>query len=212
MALARLSQLKSDLLLNESASTYDDALKALLTAASTFANKYCHRILESATYTDERYTGDGTKYLYPEQYPVTTFTSAKIWDGTTETYVAETASYFEVLDQRKIKYPKLESESDSEYTYWPTTADGIKLTYVAGYSTTSWDTAAITASFGVPADLEYAVAYLAALWWMESKQSAGRLGITGINVGAESLVIERYEKGVPPVVAQTLNRYKKPGY
>jgi len=289
MALARISLLKSDLLLNEGATTFDAAFEAMLTAVSKFVDEYTGRTLIETAHVDERHTGDLTKIVYADQYPITTFTAAKIWDTGTETFVAETTSYFEILHERQIYYPILGQESNATYSNWPATPNGIKLSYTAGYDDDGWDDQIIkidvasfttapavgdvltqansggtitvtsastatntatgtpggtgqinlsdaitsnnvgatmapasvvptktyselTAAIGVPADLEYAVAYMTAMWWMEGKQSEARLGITGLNVGAQSLVIERYEKGVPPVVENTLRNYKRPNF
>lgn len=210
MALARLSLLKSDALLDIDAATWDSELKALLAAATEQVHQSTDRILESTTHTDERHTGDSTNILYPKQYPVTTLSSVSIWDTSTDTFVSESTAYFDVIDQAYLYYPKLGQENNATYSLYPATPNGIKITYIAGYSTTSWATALITASFGVPADLEYVVALMAALKWLEGRGSSeARLGLKRmiLNDGQE-IIPDRAQDAIE----QILSTYRRPNF
>jgi len=212
-SLARLSVLKGKLLLNESEATFDNDLKLLLASATEAVERFCGRTLVRTTHTDERHTGDGTKELFPLEYPITTLTTVKIWATDSETFETETADYYELVDERMIYYPKLGESDNSEYSCWPDgTPNNIKLTYVAGYDNTDWDSVLITDDFDVPADLEYAVAKIAALAWQEAVVSEGRLGLSSVSIGGESMEIVRLEKGIPPDVLKVLMGYRRPSY
>lgn len=65
-------------------------------------------------------------------------------------------------------------------------------------------------SFAVPADLEQAVATIAAMLWLETRESGeGRLGKTG-QVAADLVVTyERFEKGIPPEAMMILKQYMR---
>jgi len=220
MALGRLSVMKDDLLLNEPETTYDDSFKLLLEAATVEVNEYCNRRLESSTITDEYYSGDDRTLLYLNEEPVTALSAVSIWDTGTETYVSESTSYMQLLkDERGIsfhvRYPKLGQEDDAEYGAWPIGDENIKVTYIAGYITTSWDTLAMTASFGVPADLEWAVCTMAVLKWLEGKGASGgggRLGVKGVEVTGQEFLIQRFNKGMTPEVKTVLDGYIRRSY
>ena len=210
MALARLKYLKSAALLNESSTEFDEVLKRLLAAETGFACKYTMRALEGATYTAEEYTGDGSNDLWPRQYPVTAIGSVKLWDG--NAWATLDATHYSVVDGRPIFYPIRTKEADAEYSHWPEPDCGkpnIQLTYTAGYDTTNWAAAAITDAFAVPAELEHAVATLAALRWMDSRADQGRLGIASMSKSVETIQVEKYERGVPLDVKLVLDEYRR---
>lgn len=142
-ALARLSLLKSSLLLNELTTTFDDALKALLIQTSNFVDVYTQRRIENSgslmqtTYTSERYTGNDTHKLWLKNWPITSVTDLSFWDGD-DSYDTETSTIYEVVRERYIFYPKLGQASNASQVNFKSTFDnGIEVTYVAGYDVTS---------------------------------------------------------------------------
>lgn len=79
--------------------------------------------------------------------------------------------------------------------------------FVDGTITASWSAASIADSlFDVPRDLEYAVAKLAALAWLEGKGGDGRLG-TGYKQ-INSIGSEGFIKGIPDEVKMVLDAYR----
>lgn len=147
-ALGRLSLLKSYPFLNETASTYDDAFKYLLRQVTDFVNVYTGRALESATYTEQLYTGDNTDVLFLRNWPVTALTTVALWDGD-DSWDTETASYYLLCEDRYIQYPALGQSSSATWSNWQSSyRNGIKITYTAGYanSTTYAITAAVIAT------------------------------------------------------------------
>ncbi len=215
-SLARLSLLKSGVYLSLTGTGADNDLKNLLTAVSEQVETFCNRVLISTTHTDEFQTrlDFSPNILYPQEYPVTSITSLEFWDTATDAYVAETSTYYLLVtkkDSSYIQYPKLGQTANATFSQFPTGLNEIQMTYVAGYLNTDWDTEAITASFGVPADLEKAVCQICQLAWSDGKGSGmGRLGITSINQGAEGLTKEMFQSGSFPDHIQTvLNKYRK---
>lgn len=208
MALARLSVLKSQALLGQAASTYDDALKLLLNQATEIANQSTGRSLESATYTLEKYTGSGTDQLWLKQYPVSAVAAVKLWDGSA--FTTESSSNYELIDGRWLLYPT--PGVVGTFAVWPVDSYvryNVQVTYTAGYVTTNWDTALATASFSVPRDLELAIARLAAQLWEDGKGGSGRLGLTTMSRVTESLTIDRFVAGMPKDIADVLQTYTK---
>jgi len=205
--LARLSLVKS--LLNESGTSFDNDLKLVIESVSEFVESYCRRELESQTFSNEYYTGDGSHELWLDNYPVTSVTSVAIWDGD-DSYDTESSDYYELIDDRYLYYPKLGEEDNATWANWYSgIPNNIKVTYVAGYDTSDWDTAALTDSFGVPADLEMAVAKLAVLSFKDSRKDHALLGVSAKSYGVESITVDTFEKGIPDDVLNVLNSYRR---
>jgi hypothetical protein len=212
-SLARLELIKDKSFLNISDASLDDELSMLLIAWTDWVEAYTGRQLVKAAITGEKHNGDGTKILTLDEYPfaLADVSSVTIWDGSAHT--AELTTQMEVVDDNTLIYPKL-GASDPTYSNWPEHTDyNIRVTYSPGYDNSDWDSEAITTNFGVPADLEYAVAKLAALAWLEGRGSnEGRLGKSGILIGPQQIEIERFLKGLPPEIIDILKSYNKGGF
>ncbi len=211
-ALARLSVLKSKLFLGQASNANDDELKNLLIATTEQVESWTNRTLVSATQTDQLMTRlkFSPNKLFPVETPVTSITALKFWDTTTDTYVTETAANYLLVDQLYIQYPALGKINDATFSEFPDGVNEIKITYVAGFVTTNWDTAAITVDFTVPADLEKAVAAIAHLAWQDGQGGSNRRGVTQINVGAQGLTKEIFQTGAfPKDVERILAKYSK---
>ena len=217
MALPRLSLIKSAALLNIEAATFDSELKALAAVATEQIHQFTGRELESATYTDERYTRTDSRVLYTHQWPVTALTGVTFYDSGDEAWESESTTYFDLItptnDRSYIYYPKLGQETSATYGAWPVIPNGIKLTYTAGFLTTSWATALITASYGVPEDLEYAAALQAALTWLEGKGSLeSRMGLRRMIYDEHEIIPERGKGGIFPLVESLLGGYMRASF
>ena len=214
-SLARLTLLKSKAYLNETSDTNNDVLKNVLIAVSAGVEMYCNRALISTTYTDEFQTrlAFSPNIIYPLQYPVTSVTTLKFWDSTTDEYVEEDSDYYLLVtrgDNSYIQYPKLGQAVNATYAEFPSGLNEIKMTYVAGYLNTDWDTALVTASFGVPAELEKAVCSLAQLAYNDGMGGKGRLGITNVSTGAMGVTKEIFDTGsMPDNIRVVLDKYRK---
>jgi hypothetical protein len=208
MALARLSLLKSQALLNESVTKYDQAFAALLVSASLVAHRFTARKLESGSY-QEYYTGKNALKLYLNEYPVLAVNEVKLWDGV-DSYDVENAAYYQLIDKRYLQYPRLGQESTATWSYWKACyLNGIWVSYIAGYITNNWNSAGLAQDFGVPYDLEYAVAKLAALMWKDGMVGGPRLGVTTLAVGGESMGVEKYLTSLPHDIQMVFTHHRR---
>src|SRR4030043_1193607 len=102
-ALGRLDVLKSWSFLNLSSSEFDAELNDLLWAATMIACRYTDRILYKFRHIEEIYSGDGSKYLYLNQWPVASVELVKIWDND-DSYDDESADYYSLRKGRYLYY------------------------------------------------------------------------------------------------------------
>jgi hypothetical protein len=128
-ALCTRKNVKDYLNITGSNSTSDNLINDLINRISTAFESYCGRSFLSATYT-EYYDGRGENELFLDKYPVTSITEINDdsdWTWATST-VIPSASY-RIADERSVYYDGIFS----------TGRQSIKITYVAGYSTTPED-------------------------------------------------------------------------
>ena len=216
MALARLSYIKDKLLLGLTSTTHDNSLKLALEMATQEIegeNGFTARTLTSTAYTDKIITRNESSMmdnrLYPIEWPVTAVSKLEFWDTSTEDYVEETATYYQVIDERWIDYPKLGQETNATYSTFPKGQNRIRITYTAGYVTTNWATLAVTEAFAVPRDLEHAVGVIATLQWLDGQGGDSRLGISSVSNGVESYATQPYIDGYPKEIYDALKRYRR---
>lgn len=175
MALTSLPQIKSFLHVPCTNTTQDEWLNSLRIAAEATVKSYINQQIETATYT-EFYSGTGNKLLVLKERPVTSITSIYLdheanFGFSTGAFNAATlltsgTDYSLYLDNTYNGFAvSLSGIVTRIKTFWPETgrlftpgkltADvgpafgNIKVTYVAGWSP-------------VPADIQYAVAYIVA--------------------------------------------------
>lgn len=209
MSLARLKLLKSASFLNEADNDWDNDLLYILEAATKVACQFTGRKLEKDTYHNELYTGNDTNRLWLKEYPVQSIMEVRLWNGTDD-YDVEDSDYYTLVNGVYIQYPALGQESNAEWDTWESTyQNGIKITYIAGFDTSGWESKEIDVAFGVPGDLEYAVCSLAQLIWMEGKKGGARRGVQSKSVGFENLVVEKFVTGLPADVQRILHTYRR---
>ncbi|MEP0814517.1 MAG: hypothetical protein HRF49_07625 [bacterium] len=205
-ALCRLSRVKK--LLNITASTWDTHLKQLCIEASQAFESETGRVFDKQTYTSERYTlDDEARRLYLKHWPVVSVTSLYFSD----TLIA--ATDYEIIDSRYLLYPKAGATGTSTLRgTFPAGDSEIKVTYVAGYTTTGWDTASLPLAsgetFAVPEDIEYAIAEYVAVLFKRSLDGDARIGITSRNRGSESEGYEKYVNDYPDVFNRAVAKYR----
>ena len=182
MALARLSVLKD--YLNIGNTTNDNTLKVYLKAATSVAENYTNRdyLEKPGAAIDEFYSPTDVlnSRLYLKNKPLNTVSAVVENYGKTGGDDTIAAGDYEVFsDLGVIRF------DDSTLT--PGFLN-VKVNYQPGYDTTSWDSAAVTATFGtVPEDLEFAVVRIAAKMWLDSKKGDGRAGVKGKSRGQERI-------------------------
>lgn len=184
MTLATLSQLKSQVDIKQSDTTYDTKLTLYLGAGKSFVENYCDRSFASASYTELMH-GNRNNVIIPKQWPITAVTTLK---------VSSTRSW----SDPDALIPSTDygiSNDGTVITYYeglfPKGYDIIQLVYTAGYST-------------IPDDL-----VLANLWaseWFYRHNQRGDTGRTSTGKQGESVGILA---DVPPMIMSILNHYKR---
>jgi len=183
MALATLTQLKTQLGFKESDTQFDTKLTMFLNAGSSWVESYCNRIFSSASYT-ELFHGNRTNLLNPRQWPITAVTELRLssdrsWaDANT---LADATDYGITTDGIGITY----------YGYLPYGYDNVRLIYVAGYAT-------------IPDDIQ--IACLWAAEWFYLHNNRGDSGRTSVGKQGESIGILA---DVPPMIRTVLQPYKR---
>lgn len=171
MSLVTLANYKAYLKIGDT--SQDTNLTVLQSAVEKRIKNFLNRDLESATYTDEYYTGKGTNKMVLRQYPITSVTTIKRYDGISgssevwTTLVALTDYDRLVLDTEacyiNLDNGQFESGVDNNY----------KITYVAGYSS-------------IPDDIQMACKELLKVTWDNSPINQNRLGFLSASSNAGS--------------------------
>jgi len=179
-----LNELKEQLDILLTDTSYDDKLKRWINRASMIIEGYCKRKLVNQTYTTYL-DGNGTRRLLLPQWPAVKPTAIYIEsDGVfTGATALETATY--------------EMESESIVVYlggktWPRGTRNIKLEYSAGYIDGSEPREA----------LKYACLEL--IDFMEGRQKDRRIGMTNKGKGGETT---SFENGLPEYIEFMLDPY-----
>ena len=211
MALGRLSLLKSGAFLKLSGSDFNDELKFLLDKASETACTLTDRRLMLTTYDGIYLTPFTDHKLYLPEYPVVSIVDFKMWSSSTSEYVSESSDYYELINENYIQYPKRGQESNATYGTLPKNDNNsVKISFIAGYSTSGWDTKTIVENLGVPYDLEWAVCGIASIEWALGREDKKLLGIVSRSMGVESITYESFDKGIyPEKITRIFERYRR---
>lgn len=205
MALARLSAIKDHLKI--SGAGENDSLSLHLKMASAIAERYTRRSqLERPSSAQVEYYSPSdllTDRLYLRSKNVASVTEVlEQYDLDGGDNVIASSKYTVFLDEGYIRFNKDSVDSG---------LGRMKITYTAGYDTTGWDTDAITTTFGVPDDLEYAVIVIASKMWMDSRRGDGRLGLVSKARGGESISLSTgNSNGMPSEAMFILTHYQMP--
>ncbi|MEM9165761.1 MAG: head-tail connector protein [Planctomycetota bacterium] len=137
MALTTAANVKEAL--GISGSDSDALIANLITRATALAERYCDRVFESATYTDEKGDARGTGIILVRNPPITSVTSVAVRSsGSTYTTLAATDYDFTTDDAGRI-------ELVSDWNYWDhgsrypvggsfgTGINSYRVTYTGGY-------------------------------------------------------------------------------
>jgi hypothetical protein len=125
-SLTTLEAVKAYLKIQTELTTEDtQILEDLINASSNQIEGYCKRKFKEQTHTDEEYDGNGMKYLYLQNYPVTSITSI-IEDDISLT-----------TDEYKVK--KKNGTLIKVGSNWSKGDINILVTYTAGYTQIPYD-------------------------------------------------------------------------
>lgn len=171
MSLVNLSKYKEYLKITDN--TVDTQLTSLANHVEQRVKSWLNRAIESATFTDEYYNGNGKNYLTLRQFPITAVSAIKVYDGLDNNNAETWTTLVQGTDyERKI----LDLEACSVYLDGYTFDKGMqnyKITYTAGYAT-------------IPEDIQLACKELLKVTWDNSPLGQNRLGFTSVSDSAGS--------------------------
>lgn len=155
MSLVTNTIFKSDYLETTEA-TKDDEMDRILARAQDLLDSFLLRILEEATYTDEKHSGDGrTIFFHVKHRPIQT-TPAPVLVISDTTYVLANEDFYVWYDEGMIELT----------TAIPKGWQNIVITYKAGYSTST-----------LPKVLEDAIYRIAQHIWQQGNLGDKRQGL-----------------------------------
>lgn len=187
MGLVTLALAKADLDIPDATTTEDTRIQKFVDAASEYIENECNRKFLQATYTNERYDGNDTRYLLLRQFPVTSITSIYLDDdwvfgAGTEIVAGKRQTYRDCMVVRQC----------GVYQY--TNALAVKVTYQAGFAT-------------IPTDIQQAT--LDMVLWLYAKRNDRRSGLTARSKLGENA---SYEDVVPASVTAMIAKHKRDAY
>ena len=189
------------------ASTDDDLITALLGRTTRMMQMYVGRDLIQATYTDEKYDGNGIDQdLNLRQYPIISVSS--VYDDPDRVFGADSLLTEDngSNDGQYIIYQKGEIDNQGIIRRvdgaWIKGKQNIKVTYTAGYAT-------------VPEDLVQAQIDFTSFLYKNRDQ---RLGISGYRIGSYSVTYKDNSSGdatgaqnaIPADIRSVLDNYRDP--
>jgi uncharacterized phiE125 gp8 family phage protein len=143
--------------------TDSDYQNTLINLTSQFIEQYTKRVLKTATYTSEKYNGNGTHFLQLDKYPVTTLTSVILWDTTSNSALTTYTQYTDYL---------LHGDGSTGMIWlrqgFALGVNNYQITYTAGYSAST-----------LPYDLRYACALLC----YHIYKNSGKIGMDSERIG-----------------------------
>lgn len=181
-ALCNLEEVKDYYGLRGAKPEEDEQYEKLIDHFTTIFETYCDREFKSREHT-EYHDGNGTRFLYPDQYPITSVSgiwSSTNWDWDDDTLIDS--------DTYAIKNTNCIVRKSSVFTKYDN--QNIKIIYTAGYSS-------------IPEDLKLAC--------IEEVVRAykNRKGVDVLAKTAADGSITRYTKDLMPSTLRILDTYKR---
>lgn len=166
MSLVTLAKYKE--YLNITDANKDTQINDLASAVEKRVLDYLNRNLESATYQNELYNGNGYNWLILDNFPITAITSISVYDGYYNNAEVWTTLVLGTNYERKL----IEDEKVTldGYTFVKNTKN-YKVTYTAGYTT-------------IPSSIQNACKELLKITWDNSPLNQNRLGFTTVSDSA----------------------------
>ena len=201
-ALCSLAQVR-DILNKSSGDTGDDdRIIDLINAASKWIERYCDRKFSSQTHTDERHSGDGSKWLFLNHYPIVSVTS--LYDDTNRPPEWGSDTLIDSGDYEVLS--GINGAILFHASYPSTGTANIKATYIAGYSRGN---IVGGTSDTLPADLQRAAMILVDQMFRNMKGGRGGLKQRSVDGGGSAVFF--YEKHLTPYIKAVFDAHKRPG-
>ena len=128
-------------------SDWDTRLGVLIPAVQASLERYCGRVFEEATYTDEKYSGNGEQSLWLKNTPVTAVSAVKTVDSDDTTTTLDSGDYRFTAEGQLFRFDADSNAAwdgvDSGVSFgrtrsvvWSDAApDNVQVTYTGGFST-----------------------------------------------------------------------------
>jgi len=175
MSLVSLNDYKEFARISQSDINEDDKLERIASETEAEIKESLNRDLETATYT-EKYDGTGTDKLVLNQFPITSITSVKVYDGLDSNNAEVWDTWVQGTDYERFVYSEEDTALFVGGTTFPEGTQNIEVVYVAGYASTA-----------IPKDIERACKQLFTLNWNE-QEGRRTIGLSSVGVGAEKTV------------------------
>lgn len=172
MGLVTLAKYKEYLKITDT--ILDTEIGDIANAVETRVKEYLHRDIESTTFTDEYYNGNGRNYMVLRQFPITAVSAIKEYDGLNPSNVEMWETLVQGTDYERLIFAT--DEATTLYMDGYTFESGMqnyKITYTAGYST-------------IPSDIQMACKELVKIVYDNSPLNQNRLGFLSISDSAGS--------------------------
>ena len=135
MALVKVTEVKDWIKI---AGSDDDAvITQILDSALNRVEEYLNFTLETNTYTAEKYDGTGTNKLVLYQFPVTSITTLEVYDGLDSDGAEVWDTWAQNTDYDRLVVVKGGGYIYLDGAWFPYGNQNIRMTYVAGWSTTT---------------------------------------------------------------------------
>lgn len=175
MSLVSLNDYKEFARISQSDVNEDEKLQRIADETEAEVKEFLNRDLETAAYT-EKYDGTGTDKLVLKQYPITSITSVKVYDGLDSLNAEVWDTWVQGTDYERFVYSDEDTTLFVGGTTFPEGTQNIEVVYVAGYGATA-----------IPKDIERACKQLFTLNWNE-QEGRRTIGLSAVGVGAEKTV------------------------
>lgn len=135
MALVKVTEVKDWIKI---AGSDDDAvITQILDSALNRVEEYLNFTLETNTYTAEKYDGTGTNKLVLYQFPITSITTLEVYDGLDSDGAEVWDTWAQNTDYDRLVVVKGGGYIYLDGAWFPYGNQNIRMTYVAGWSTTT---------------------------------------------------------------------------
>jgi hypothetical protein len=166
-----------------------DMKHLIINYASDFIQQYTGRNLKSTAYVDEKYSGDGTQYMFLKNYPITAITTVKYFDNFSQTVMqtlVENQDYIPFYDEGYL----------FSSAGWINDKLNYRISYTAGYT-------------AIPFNVKVACAQLGYLVYTKKGDSglltSESIGNYSYDKGSNE---DAFGMGVPDEIIGVLNSYR----
>lgn len=186
MSLVSLNDYKEFARISQSDVNEDEKLQRIADETEAEVKEFLNRDLETATYT-EKYDGTGEDRITLKQFPITSVTSVKVYDGLDSLNAEVWDTWVQGTDYERFVYSNEDTALYVGGTVFPEGDQNIEIVYVAGYTATTSGATELPSGYNVPLDIVRACKQLFTLNFNE-QEGRRTIGLESVGVGAEKSV------------------------